>query len=209
MRKRRESCLWNLCIWGWSHCKFITFFASTCFCFFDIHTGSPCSSRLTLSIIVPKMPCIIPYGWLLVEEEKPPIHLISKFLQVGEHILGGGFKYFLFSPLPGEDFQFDYIIFFRWVETTNQSPVELANSFPSDFFRLEVWNRWKVPLDTLVSQDARSSWNRQLGQPEKPYPNKGVAKLGWLLGAIWWVFSLKSWSHFVLLLYKGYIIPIL
>ncbi len=32
------------------------------------------------------------------------------------------------------------------------------------------------------SQDARSSWNRQLGQPEKPYPNKGVAKLGWLLG---------------------------
>ena len=33
-------------------------------------------------------------------------------------ILGGGFK--IFSPLPGEDFHFDYIIFFRWVETTNQ-----------------------------------------------------------------------------------------
>lgn len=65
-----------------------------------------------------------------------------------------------------------------------------------------------MPLDTLVSQDARSSWNRQLGQPEKPYPNKGVAKLGWLLGAMV-VFPLKSWSHFVLLLYKGYIIPIL
>ena len=34
--------------------------------------------------------------------------------------LGGGFKYFLFSPLPGEDFQFDYIIFLKGVETTNQ-----------------------------------------------------------------------------------------
>ena len=33
--------------------------------------------------------------------------------------LGGGFKYFLFSPLFGEGFQFDYIIFFKWVETTN------------------------------------------------------------------------------------------
>ena len=28
--------------------------------------------------------------------------------------LGGGFKYLLFSPLPGEDSQFD-----KWVETTN------------------------------------------------------------------------------------------
>ena len=33
--------------------------------------------------------------------------------------LGGGFKYFLFSTLPGEMIQFDYIIFFRLVETTN------------------------------------------------------------------------------------------
>jgi len=36
------------------------------------------------------------------------------------NILGGGFKYFLFSPpLLGEDSHFDYIIFFKWVETTN------------------------------------------------------------------------------------------
>ena len=38
------------------------------------------------------------------------------------HILGGGFKYFLFSPLFGEDFPFDSY-FFRWVgstETTHQ-----------------------------------------------------------------------------------------
>ena len=39
--------------------------------------------------------------------------------------LGGGFKYFLFSPLFVEDFQFDYIIFFRWVETTNQERLRL------------------------------------------------------------------------------------
>ena len=35
-------------------------------------------------------------------------------------ILGGGFKYLLFSYLFGEMIQFDYIIFFRRVETTNQ-----------------------------------------------------------------------------------------
>ena len=33
--------------------------------------------------------------------------------------LGGGFKYFLCSPLLGEDSHFDYIIFFKGVETTN------------------------------------------------------------------------------------------
>ena len=33
--------------------------------------------------------------------------------------LGGGFKHCLFSSLFGEMIQFDYMIFFRWVETTN------------------------------------------------------------------------------------------
>ena len=36
-----------------------------------------------------------------------------------DKLLVGGFKYFLFSPLPEEMIQFDYIIFFKWVETTN------------------------------------------------------------------------------------------
>ena len=31
------------------------------------------------------------------------------------YILGGGFKYVLFSPVPGEMIQFDYSIFFKWV----------------------------------------------------------------------------------------------
>ena len=35
------------------------------------------------------------------------------------HDLGGGFKCFLFSPLFGEDYHFDWY-FFRWVGTTNQ-----------------------------------------------------------------------------------------
>ena len=35
--------------------------------------------------------------------------------------LGAGFQYVLFSPLPGEMIQFDYMIFFKWVETTNQT----------------------------------------------------------------------------------------
>ena len=35
-------------------------------------------------------------------------------------ILGGGFEYFfIFTPKIGEMIQFDYIIFFTWVEATN------------------------------------------------------------------------------------------
>ena len=32
---------------------------------------------------------------------------------------GDGFKYVLFSPLFGEDSHGDYIVFFRWVDSTN------------------------------------------------------------------------------------------
>ena len=31
------------------------------------------------------------------------------------------FQILFYSPLFGEDFQFGYVIFFRWVETTNQN----------------------------------------------------------------------------------------
>ena len=33
------------------------------------------------------------------------------------------FQIFLFSSLPGEMIQFDYIIFFKWVETTNWTTI--------------------------------------------------------------------------------------
>lgn len=71
----------------------------------------------------------------------------------------------------------------------------------------------KVPLTTMVARqavatdpskaaieamnalknlaDARASWNRQLGQPEKPYPNKGVAKLGWS----WEAMDVQAWKN--------------
>ena len=41
--------------------------------------------------------------------------------QCKQTFLGGGFKYFLFPSLPGKMIQFDYIIFFKGVETTNQT----------------------------------------------------------------------------------------
>ena len=54
-------------------------------------------------------------------QNKGAFDLVSNFSGLLKSRLPGGFKYFLFSPLPGEDFQFDYyIIFFKWVETTNQ-----------------------------------------------------------------------------------------
>ena len=41
----------------------------------------------------------------------------SEFQQKLNNALGGGFKYFLFSPLPGEMIQFDQN-FSKWVETS-------------------------------------------------------------------------------------------
>ena len=44
---------------------------------------------------------------------------ICALVWVGNISLGGGFKYFVFSPLFGEDEPILTSIFFRWVETTN------------------------------------------------------------------------------------------
>ena len=42
--------------------------------------------------------------------------------------LGGGFKHFLFSPLPGEMIQFDELIFFQGVgSTTNNEGLHLGS----------------------------------------------------------------------------------
>ena len=52
---------------------------------------------------------ISPEAWMIWEKLKhDPI--CSSNLR-----LGAGFQYVLFSPLPGEMIQFDYIIFFKWV----------------------------------------------------------------------------------------------
>ena len=48
---------------------------------------------------------------------------LFSFCEGAHEKLGGGFKHFLFSPLLGEDSQFDYLIFFNRVETTNQKNV--------------------------------------------------------------------------------------
>ena len=47
---------------------------------------------------------------------------MDPFLMKMYILLGGGFKhFFIFTLIPGEDFQFDLRIFFRWVgSTTNQ-----------------------------------------------------------------------------------------
>ena len=67
--------------------------------------------------------------------------------------LGGGLKHVLFSPLPGEDSHFDYTIFFRWVETTNQMSMEPVQK-PSIAFA-------KIHLECHLSQ-APPSFNNFL-----------------------------------------------
>ncbi len=53
-------------------------------------------------------------------------------------ILGGGFKYFLFSPLFGEDFHFDDHIFQMGGSTTNQHITH--------FFKHACSRRFRTPL---------------------------------------------------------------
>ena len=52
------------------------------------------------------------FGTIFINIVEIPIHCNSS---------GRWFQIFLFSPLFGEDSHFYYIIFFKWVETTNQS----------------------------------------------------------------------------------------
>ena len=51
--------------------------------------------------------------------EKTPGQIMRGGVNPKNILLGGGFKHFVFSPLFGEDSHFDYIIFFKGVETTN------------------------------------------------------------------------------------------
>ena len=63
--------------------------------------------------------------------------------------------------------------------------INIVINIYSNFSQLQLFNSILATPDSefeAASQDARASWNRELGQPEKAYPNKGVAKLGWLLG---------------------------
>ena len=44
--------------------------------------------------------------------------IVRGYVWLTTEYLGGGFIYVLFSSLFGEIIQFDWLIFFRWVETT-------------------------------------------------------------------------------------------
>ena len=57
-------------------------------------------------------------GWLgYIGDEILPCYIVL-YMRMYD-ALGGGFKYFLFSPLCEEMIQFDEHIFSKWVETTN------------------------------------------------------------------------------------------
>ena len=91
---------------------------------------------------------------------KKATNLCSNFL--AHKKLGGGFKYFWVSSLPGEMIPF-WLRFFKWVETTNQKPMEkknttLRNAGPShrgifDSVERTSWIDWihqelEIPLST-------------------------------------------------------------
>ena len=72
-------------------------------------------------------------NWMVRAGSQSVASLSGEFLEVcGIDSLGGGFKYFLFSPLLGDNDPI-WRIFFRWVETTNQ--------FSFEGFSL---NKWEV-----------------------------------------------------------------
>ena len=52
------------------------------------------------------------------QSEIHPLHPLTRWWQL---------KYFLLSPLFGEDSHFDYIIFFKGVETTNQLKFKMVH----------------------------------------------------------------------------------
>ena len=74
------------------------------------------------------------------------------FHKIPQWPLGGGFKYFLFSPLPGWGNDPIWLIFFRWVETTNQ--MTISGLFQDQLSVIEV-----APLlPTLANWCAYVTW---------------------------------------------------
>ena len=55
-----------------------------------------------------------------LEKELSTTRIDGDNVQYATLISSWWFQTFLFSPLFGEDSHFDYIIFFKWVETTTQ-----------------------------------------------------------------------------------------
>ena len=56
----------------------------------------------------------------------------KRFFIHSRNSLGGGLKIFLFSPLFWEDFQFDYIMCFKEIETTNRFNIAPENQWLED-----------------------------------------------------------------------------
>ena len=84
---------------------------------------------------------------------------------------GGGFKHFLFSSLPWGRFPF-WLIFFRWVETTNQI------SFFIGFYMQEVvFGCLLVPFSWCVVQAGRSARSKAVGGNSGFFLEKNVANV--------------------------------
>ena len=89
------------------------------------------------------------------------------------YLLGGGFKDLLFSPLLGEDFQFDYCNFFQmgW-----NHQLEIQDLFLEGFFKM--WMTEIHQLHLHLAQRTPSTWHR-------------------ISGEIWWWGDLQFfWGHY-------------
>ena len=80
-------------------------------------------------------------------------------------ILGGGFKYVLFSPLCAEDSQFDYCNIFQMGLTTNQVYRK------GQFFPWKTWNFFVMPVPSKLWDDGETTqlcWEKPHGStPQK------------------------------------------
>ena len=95
------------------------------------------------------------------------------------NVLGGGFKSFLFSPLPGEMIQFDQHIFqMGWF---NHQPDKLS---------IWVWNVW-FPTPMTFNPSARTPQSFPLQvpvtEPSVTLVARGI-RVTWV--AVWWVIDL-------------------
>ena len=76
--------------------------------------------------------------------------------------LACGFKHFLFSPRPGEMIQFDYLIFFRWVETTKEMIMDDTEFPQTPFKAIGVYMQECVASSSLLPQVSQGCSSRLL-----------------------------------------------
>ena len=107
----------------------------------------------------------------------------------GKTLFGWWFQIFFFSPLPGEDSHFDYIIFFRWVGSTTNKLFFMPFSdmcYPSNGSNVKI-----LVGSPLVSNEGLCSTS----ETGPDFSTVGNVEKNGAMAITWKLMQMMRWCH--------------